>query len=92
MAVSDALGRAFEQRQCALGVAALNVGDADGQLGQTLPEQPFVVGAAFPGAFEYFVRIEGEAPVQQVLRPHQRFGGRQIKIVGDTLDPDASWR
>lgn len=92
ISVSDTLCRSFEQRQRALGVAALNVRDADGQLSQTLPQHAFVVGAAFPGAFENLVSIEGEALIQQILRPGQRFSGCQIKIIGYALDSDASWR
>lgn len=83
---------ALEQRQRALGVAALNMCDADRQLRQPLPQHAFLVRATLPRPFEYLVCVEREALIEEVLRPRQRVSRKQIEVVGNPLDADAPER
>jgi hypothetical protein len=44
------------------------VGDADGELGQGLPQRLLLGRAAFPRGFEHLMRVERQTAVEQVLR------------------------
>ena len=61
--------RAFRPRSDYMGdgtrhVAALDVGDADHELGQGLPQHPLTVRAVLPCGLEHLVRVECQAPVR----------------------------
>ena len=88
----EALGRALEQRHGSLGVGALDVRDADRQLGETLPQESLVGGTTLPRSLQDLVGMERPTPVQKVLCPRQGLGGRQVEILGNALDPHAARR
>jgi hypothetical protein len=67
----------------ALDVAALDVGDADRELGQALPQHPFIVRAVLPCGLEHLVRVECQAPVQQVLGVREGLGRRLLEVIWD---------
>jgi len=62
-----------KQSDRTVSVAALDVGDADRQLGKALPQRPLVVRAVLPRGLEHLVRIERKAAVQQILGVGERF-------------------
>jgi hypothetical protein len=51
------------------------VGQAYGQLGQTLPQVTFGVWGCLPGCFQDLVRVKRPAFVQKPLRFNQAFVG-----------------
>src|SRR5215208_4623926 len=90
--VGKASRRAAKQRDRPLDVAALNVGDADRELGKGLPECPLLDRAVLPRRLEHLVRVECQAPIQQVLRIVKGFGRRQLEIIRDTRNALAARR
>jgi uncharacterized membrane protein len=56
--VGNTSGRAAQQGDRTLEVAALDVSDADGQLGEALPQLPFLVRAVLPCGLKHLVRVE----------------------------------
>ena len=61
--VGKTVRRASKQADRTLDIAALDVGDADRELGQALPQHPLVVRAVLPCRLEHLVRVECQAPV-----------------------------
>ena len=67
LVVADPLGAATEQGDGATGVAAVRVGQADGDLGQALPQIAFCRWAGLPGRFQDFMRVEWAAGPKQFV-------------------------
>jgi hypothetical protein len=67
-----------------LDVAALDVGDADCELRQPLPEHALIVRPVLPCGLEHLVRVKCQPAVQQVLGIGEGFGRRQLKVIRDT--------
>ena len=84
--------RAAEQGDCTLDVATLDVGDADSELGQALPQHPLIVRAVLPCGLEHFVRVERQAPVQQILGKGQGLGRSQLEVVWNARNAFAALR
>ena len=74
--VRDSIGTPAQQRDRPTDVATLNVGDANGKLSQTLPEQPLLGRAVLPGGFEHLVGVKRHATIEQVLCPGQALFGQ----------------
>jgi hypothetical protein len=83
---SKADRRFAKQTHRPLGVAALDVRDANRELCQALPQHPLVGGTVFPRRLEHLVRGERQAPVEQLLGVGEGFGRCQFEIVRDTRD------
>ena len=81
--IAEPVGTAPQQRGCGSVVAALNVGEADGELGEATPQIPLLSGAGFPHRFEHFVGREGPARVDELLGEFERLLGG----LGDLLSP-----
>jgi hypothetical protein len=64
-------------------VATLDVGDANSELGQALPQHPLIVRAVLPCGLEHLMRGECQATVQQILGIREGFGWRQLEIIRD---------
>jgi hypothetical protein len=84
--VGQSCRRAAEQGDCTRDVAALDVGDADSELGQALPQHPLIVWAVFPCRLEHLVRVECQATVQQILGIGEGFGWRQREVIRDACN------
>ena len=75
--------RAAEQGDCPLDVATLDMGDANSELGQALPQHPLIVWAVLPCGLEHLMGVECQATVQQILGIGEGFGWRQLEIIRD---------
>jgi hypothetical protein len=75
--------RAAQQGDCPLDVATLDVGDANSELGQTLPQHALIVWAVLPCSLEHVMRIESQATVDPILGIGEGFGWRQLEIIRD---------
>jgi hypothetical protein len=84
--------RAAKNRHRTLVVAALHMGDADRELGKCLPQCLLVVRTVLPRGLEHFVRVEGQAPIQQILSAGQCFGRRQLEVVRNAGNAFAALR
>ena len=51
------------------------------ELSQGLPQCLLVVRAVLPCGLEHFVRVECQAPVQQILGIGEGFGRRQLEVI-----------
>src|SRR5215469_16134106 len=56
--------------------------EADGKLGQTLPQVTLAWLGALPGRLEYLVGVKGPAIVDQLLRGRERAGRGDIEAIG----------
>src|SRR5215469_15785017 len=56
--------------------------EADGKLGQTLPQVTLAWLGALPGRLEYLVGVKGPAIVDQLLRGRERPGRGDIEAIG----------
>ena len=68
------------------------MGDADRELGKCLPQCLLVVRAVLPCGLEHFVRVERQAPVQQILGIGQGFGRRQLEVIRNAWNAFAALR
>ena len=75
--------RAAEQGDCPRDVATLDMGDADSELGQALPQHPLIVWAVLSCGLEHLMRVESQASVQQILGIGEGFGWRQREVIRD---------
>ena len=75
-----------------MAVAALDVGDADCELGQALPQRSLVVRAVLPRGLKHLVRVERRALVQQILGVGEGFVRGQLEIVWDAGHAPAARR
>jgi hypothetical protein len=84
--------RASKHRDRALDVAALDMGDADRELGKGLPQCLLFGWPVLPGRLEHLMRVECQAPAQQVLRIGEGFVRRQLEIIRDARNALAARR
>jgi hypothetical protein len=68
------------------------VGDADRELGKRSPQCLFVVRPVLPCGLKHFVRVERQAPVQQILGNSQGFGRRQLEVIRNAWNAFAALR
>ena len=84
--------RTTKHRDRAFDVAALDVGDADRELSQPLPERALFVRPVLPCGLKHLVGVEGESAVQQILGVGEGFDRRQLQVVRDACNAFAPWR
>jgi hypothetical protein len=89
---AQAIRPASEQGCRTIEVAALHVNDANGELGQALPQRSLGVRTTFPRGLEHLVRVERQVPVQQILGVGERFRRWQLEIVRDPRNSGTAGR
>ena len=83
---------AAQQRHRALRVAPLHVGQADRELGQSLPQLAMLPRSGLPYCLEYLVRVEGVAIVDQPLGLPDRVVRAEHDILSNPLNPSRTVR
>lgn len=63
------------------------MGDAHGSCASPLRQQrTLALWAALPRRLEHFVGAERLTPVEQILRVGERFGRRELQVIGNPFD------
>src|SRR5699024_3590464 len=90
----DRGGCAVEDGGGAAGIAPGRVGDAHGELRQSAPQRPVGARGLLPVVLEDVVRMEGAAPVEELLAQCDGFGRGARDALGlawDTLGAVRQW-
>ena len=84
--------RAAQHGDRPLDVATLDMCDPDRELRKGLPQCPLLDRPVLPCRLEHLMRIERQAPIQQVLRIVESLGGRQFEVIWDARNALAALR